>query len=116
MSRMAVPVALALLVGQRSSLRIAVGATTGRADHAGRPQRRVRPAPTTGHAMKILVAGFQHETNTFAPTGAGYASFVNGEDFPAMARGEQIHALADVNIPVSGFLQAVQACAHTVMQ
>ncbi|KQP16067.1 M81 family metallopeptidase [Pseudorhodoferax sp. Leaf265] len=65
--------------------------------------------------MKILVAGFQHETNTFAPTGAGYASFVNGEDFPAMARGEAIHALADVNIPVSGFIQAVQACGHEVL-
>src|SRR6516164_7246738 len=26
--------------------------------------------------MKILIAGFQHETNTFAPTKAGWQSFI----------------------------------------
>ncbi|WP_276520275.1 M81 family metallopeptidase [Acinetobacter lwoffii] len=27
---------------------------------------------------KIIIAGFQHETNTFAPTKASYADFVQG--------------------------------------
>lgn len=65
--------------------------------------------------MKILVAGFQHETNTFAPTVASYASFVNGEDFPAMARGEEILKLLDVNIPISGFINHVLEHGHEVI-
>lgn len=35
--------------------------------------------------MRILVAGFQHETNTFAATPATYESFLNGEGFPRCA-------------------------------
>ena len=49
--------------------------------------------------MHILVAGFQHETNTFAPSKAGYDNFVRGEGFPAMVRGEAMLALRQVNIP-----------------
>ena len=55
--------------------------------------------------MNILVAGFQHETNTFAPTMASYESFVRGEDFPALARGDEIFGLLNVNIPISGFIR-----------
>lgn len=65
--------------------------------------------------MKILVAGFQHETNTFAPTKASYASFVNGEDFPGMARGDAILELLDVNIPISGFINHVRENGHEVI-
>ena len=64
--------------------------------------------------MNILVAGFQHETNTFAPTMAAYENFVNGEDFPGLARGQDIFNLLSVNIPVSGFIQHVQKRGHTV--
>ncbi|QET01373.1 MULTISPECIES: M81 family metallopeptidase [Cupriavidus] len=64
--------------------------------------------------MNILVAGFQHETNTFAPTMASYESFVRGEDFPAMVRGEAVYGLLDVNVPVSGFIHHVRAHGHTV--
>ncbi|WP_251864091.1 M81 family metallopeptidase [Achromobacter sp. Marseille-Q4962] len=62
--------------------------------------------------MKILVAGFQHETNTFAPTRADYANFVNGEGFPAMARGADVLAYADVNIPAGGFIRTARADGH----
>ena len=55
---------------------------------------------------RILVAGFQHETNTFAPSKATYASFERGEGFPAMVRGSDVLALRDVNIPAGGFIQA----------
>ena len=65
--------------------------------------------------MKILVAGFQHETNTFAPTKASFESFVRGEDFPAMARGEAIFDLLNVNLPVSGFVRHAITQGHEVV-
>lgn len=58
--------------------------------------------------MRILLAGFQHETNTFAPSRAYYENFIRGEGFPAMARGDELLALEDVNIPAGGFIQAVR--------
>ena len=64
--------------------------------------------------MKILVAGFQHETNTFAPSRAAYVNFVRGEGFPAMTRGADMLAFADINIPAGGFIRAAQAAGHTV--
>lgn len=54
--------------------------------------------------MRILVAGFQHETNTFAPAPATYANFENGEGFPALRRGTALFDLEQVNLPAGGFL------------
>ncbi|ADG18989.1 Microcystin LR degradation protein MlrC-like protein [Paraburkholderia atlantica] len=65
--------------------------------------------------MKILIAGFQHETNTFAPTKASWQSFVQGEGFPPLARGSGVLALRDVNVPAGGFIQAVEAAGHTLV-
>src|SRR5690606_22603249 len=56
-------------------------------------------------APKILIAGFLHETNTFASTPADYENFVNGEGFPRMHRGAEVLRLAEVNIPVGGFIR-----------
>ncbi|SDV49857.1 M81 family metallopeptidase [Chitinasiproducens palmae] len=64
--------------------------------------------------MQILIAGFQHETNTFAPTPATYDSFVRGEGFPALCRGADVLKLRDVNIPVGGFILAAEAAGHTL--
>ena len=36
---------------------------------------------------RILIAGYQHETNTFAPSLADWAAFTRGDSFPAFARG-----------------------------
>ncbi len=58
--------------------------------------------------MRILIAGFQHETNTFAPSRTGYQDFVHGGAFPAMTRGADILAMRDVNIPIGGFIRAMQ--------
>ncbi|WP_256662779.1 M81 family metallopeptidase [Pseudomonas sp. AG1028] len=58
---------------------------------------------------KILVAGFQHETNTFAPSKARYENFERGEGFPQLCRGDDLLKLRDVNIPVGGFLRQAQA-------
>ena len=59
--------------------------------------------------MKILIAGFQHETNTFAPTKASYESFVQGEGFPPMVRGASVLNLRDVNVPIGGFIKVMEA-------
>jgi microcystin degradation protein MlrC len=65
--------------------------------------------------MNILIAGFQHETNTFAPTKAGWQSFVQGEGFPPLTRGAEVLTLRDVNVPAGGFIQAVEAAGHTLV-
>lgn len=64
--------------------------------------------------MNILVAGFQHETNTFAPTMASYDSFVRGEDFPGLVRGEAVLGLLNVNLPAAGFINFVRERGHEV--
>jgi len=65
--------------------------------------------------MKILIAGFQHETNTFAPTKASWHSFVQGEGFPPLARGLDVLSLRDVNVPAGGFIQAAEAAGHSLV-
>jgi microcystin degradation protein MlrC len=62
--------------------------------------------------MKILIAGFQHETNTFAPTKASYPSFVQGEGFPPLVRGIDVLTLRNVNVPIGGFIKAAEANGH----
>ena len=57
--------------------------------------------------MRVLIAGFQHETNTFAPSKTGYDDFVRGGAFPALARGDELLAMRDINIPIGGFVGAM---------
>jgi microcystin degradation protein MlrC len=63
----------------------------------------------------ILIAGFQHETNTFAPSKAAYENFERGEGFPLMSRGQNVLALRDVNIPAGGFIRAAEAAGHSLV-
>ena len=64
--------------------------------------------------MKILIAGFQHETNTFAPSNADYENFVHGEGFPAMVRGDDIYPLQEVNLALGGFICEALNNGHTL--
>ncbi|MEO8300687.1 MAG: M81 family metallopeptidase [Rhizomicrobium sp.] len=57
--------------------------------------------------MRVLIAGFQHETNTFAPSKTTYDDFVRGGAFPALTRGREMFAMRDINIPVGGFIGAM---------
>ena len=57
--------------------------------------------------MRILIAGFQHETNTFAPSKTQYDDFVRGGAFPALARGRDLLEMRDINIPMGGFIRAM---------
>jgi microcystin degradation protein MlrC len=60
--------------------------------------------------MKILVAGFKHETNTFAPDRADWSAFEKGEMFPAAIHGEpMLELMAMANLPVTGFLRVAAA-------
>lgn len=55
--------------------------------------------------MNIFIAGFQHETNTFAPTKADWAAFQRGETFPRYRRGAEIvERYAGANMPIGGFI------------
>lgn len=53
---------------------------------------------------RVLVAGFLHETNTFARSAARWENFENGEGFPRMHCGPDVLNLASVNIPLGGFV------------
>jgi microcystin degradation protein MlrC len=58
---------------------------------------------------RILIAGYQHETNTFAPSLADWAAFQAGEAFPAYVRGQaMVTKMNGVNIPVGGFIDAAR--------
>jgi microcystin degradation protein MlrC len=60
--------------------------------------------------MRIFIAGYQHETNTFAPTLADWDAFNAGHTFPAYRRGAKlVETFKDINIPVGGFIQAALA-------
>ncbi|MDR3095972.1 MAG: M81 family metallopeptidase [Paraburkholderia sp.] len=63
----------------------------------------------------ILIAGFQHETNTFAPSKAAYENFERGEGHPAMPRGEAMLALRDVNLPAGGFIRAAEQAGWSLV-
>ncbi|HMO46278.1 MAG TPA: M81 family metallopeptidase [Rubrivivax sp.] len=56
--------------------------------------------------MRIFVAGFQHETNTFAPTKADWPAFESGSAFPAFSHGEaMLERLGPTSLPMGGFIR-----------
>jgi microcystin degradation protein MlrC len=58
---------------------------------------------------RIAVGGFLHETNTFAPTKAGYDAFVHGGGWPAMSAGDGVLAtMRDINVGLAGFIDAAR--------
>ncbi len=65
---------------------------------------------------RILIAGYQHETNTFAPSVADWAAFTRGDSFPAYMRGpEMLDKLSGINIPVGGFMDAARRKGWTLV-
>ena len=65
---------------------------------------------------RILIAGYQHETNTFAPSLADWAAFTRGDSFPAFVRGAAMQEqLRDVNIPIGGFMANAKARGWTLL-
>ena len=64
----------------------------------------------------IAVAGFQHETNTFASVKAGYDVFARGGAWPPLVQGEDmLAALKGQNLPAAGFVKRAKALGHDVV-
>jgi len=58
----------------------------------------------------ILIAGFQHETNTFGVTQATYEDFLEADGWPGLLEGEAvITGTRGINLPLAGFIEAAQA-------
>src|SRR6185503_16462884 len=65
---------------------------------------------------RIAIGGFQHETNTFAPSKADYAAFEAGGGWPGAQYGEPIFAAVEgANIPAAGAIQALRAAGHKLV-
>src|SRR5439155_1806573 len=65
---------------------------------------------------RIAIGGFQHETNTFAPSRADYAAFEAGGGWPGAQYGEPIFAAVEgANIPAAGAIQALRAQGHSLI-
>jgi microcystin degradation protein MlrC len=57
--------------------------------------------------FRLAVGGFQHETNTFAPSKATFEDFVRPGAWPGLTRGAALfEAVAGMNIPIAGFMAA----------
>jgi microcystin degradation protein MlrC len=66
--------------------------------------------------MRIFVAGFQHETNTFAPTPADWAAFESGSAFPAFSRGDaMLERLGGTSLPMGGFIRKARRLGWTLL-
>jgi microcystin degradation protein MlrC len=65
---------------------------------------------------RIAIGGFQHETNTFAPSKADYAAFEDGGGWPGVQYGASIFpAVEGANIPAAGAIQALRALHHDLV-
>lgn len=66
--------------------------------------------------MRIFVAGFQHETNTFAPTKADWPAFESGSAFPAFSHGEaMLERLGPTSLPMGGFIREARRRGWTLL-
>lgn len=65
---------------------------------------------------RIAVAGFQHETNSFAPHPTGWAQFRHPGDFPDLQRGPAMReALRGIALPMAGILPALEAAGAEIV-
>src|SRR4051812_27856530 len=65
---------------------------------------------------RIAIGGFQHETNTFAPSKADYPAFEDGGGWPGAQYGAAIFAAVQgTNIPAAGAIQALRALGHELV-
>ncbi|MEL6434230.1 MAG: M81 family metallopeptidase, partial [Pseudomonadota bacterium] len=61
---------------------------------------------------RVAVAGFQHETNTFAPYPTTFDDFERRGAWPELTRGKDVpKRFRGLNIPLSGFLSE---CRHQI--
>jgi len=64
---------------------------------------------------RIGIAGFLHETNTFAASRASFATFVEADAWPGLLVGEEIFdAVSGVNLAIDGFIRAARTSHQLV--
>lgn len=64
---------------------------------------------------RIAVAGFLHETNTFARSRTGFDAFVAADAWPGLVTGAPLlEAVAGANLAVAGFIEAATARGHSL--
>ena len=69
------------------------------------------PAPKT-----IAVAGFQHETNTFAPHLADFHAFERPDGWPALTCGDALYdVMRGLNIPLGGYMARAEDAGHEML-
>lgn len=65
--------------------------------------------------MNIFIAGFHHETNTFAPSFADWAAFECGAGYPSYARGDaMLQKMRGTSTSLGGFAQAAAEFGWTL--
>ncbi|MBT7757424.1 MAG: M81 family metallopeptidase, partial [Rhodospirillaceae bacterium] len=65
---------------------------------------------------RIAIAGFLHETNTFAPQKATWDDFVRAESFPGLTVGEELFTvMPGKNIAISGFIGEARSQGHELL-
>ena len=65
---------------------------------------------------RIAVAGFQHETNTFAPLKADLEAFEERNDWPPLCRADNMLVeVGGVHLPITGAIEALHKAGHTVV-
>ena len=65
---------------------------------------------------RIAFGGIQHETNTFAPSPASYTDFAQADGWPGLTAGADIfEAVAGINLPIAGFIEAARARGHELL-
>ncbi len=65
---------------------------------------------------RIAIGGFQHETNTFAPSKATFEDFARGSAWPGLTRGPALfEAVAGINLPVAGFIERARHGGHDLL-
>lgn len=62
---------------------------------------------------RIAIAGFQHETNSFAQGKAGMAEFQMTDSWPGLVAGETLLSETDgLNLPIAGFAAVARTAGH----
>lgn len=67
--------------------------------------------------MRIAIAGFQHETNTFVAGKTTLAEFEQADSWPALITGSDvIDVTHGMNLPIAGFAKAAKAVPGTTIE
>ncbi len=65
---------------------------------------------------RIAIAGWQHETNTFATVNADFSAFVDADEWPTMNQGQaMIDAVRSVHLPIAGVIRALHERQHDIV-